>query len=73
MDNALRKLDKLGVAIKVDRALPDNPVKIRHHLGLSKEEANARQLEQDCFVQVIQDQMLLAGYVAVEPLIGGKE
>ena len=68
----LKCLDKLDVVIKVDRELPKNPIKITHHLGLSKEEANTRQLERDCFVKVIQDQMLKAGYVAVEPLIKGE-
>ena len=56
------------VVIKVERELPDNPVKVTTHFGLTEEEVNTRQLENDCFAKVIQDQMLMAG-VAVEPLI----
>ena len=45
-----------------DRGLPKNPIKITNLSGLTAEEANIRQLESDCFAEVIQDQMLMAGY-----------
>ena len=70
IDDLLNYLHSQGAVLKVDRKLPINPIKITHYLGLSMEEADTRQLEQDCFVQVIQDQMFKAGYVTVEPLIG---
>ncbi len=59
-----------GVRIAVDRELPKNPIKVTNAFWLSETELNARQLESDCFMKVIQDGMLSAGYVATEPLIG---
>ena len=52
-----------------DQSLPENPVKATTYLGLTEEEAYARQLESDCFTKVIQDQMLKANFVKV---VGGK-
>ncbi len=68
-DILISYLHRQGVVIKVDRELPKNPIKITDLLGLTTEEATIRQLESDCFHEVIQDTMLKAGYVAVKPLV----
>jgi len=65
----LHYLHSEGMVIKVEKELPKNPINITTDLGLTEEEANIRQLQNNCFVEVIQDQMLQAGWVAVEPLI----
>ncbi len=69
VDLILSRQSSQGVVIKMDRKLPENPIKVTNAFGLSEAEVNARQLEGDCFAKVIQDGMLLAGYVATEPLI----
>ena len=61
------------VIIDKDRELPDNPTKVTPYLGLTVAEAREKNLENNCFVKVIQAHMLKAGYVAVKPLIEVKE
>lgn len=69
IDRLFNYLHSQDVVFKVDRELPEHPIKVTTYLGLTEEEANTRQLESDCFMQVIQDEMLKVGYVATEPLI----
>ncbi len=62
-DKTLKELIESYISGKLlekadEQTLPKNPIKITPYLGLTKEEANTRQLESDCFVEVIQDQML---------------
>ncbi len=73
-DISLAKLHSQGVVIiDKDRELPDNPTKVTPYLGLTVVEAREKNLENNCFVKVIQAHMLKAGYVAVKPLIEVKE
>ncbi len=69
IDNIFNYLHSQGVVIGVDRELPDNPTEVTPYLGLTVAEAREKNLENNCFVKVIQAHMLKAGYVAVEPLV----
>ena len=71
-DAVLAFLTEMGAVLKVETKLPKNPIRITEHLGLSFDEALARQSEQDCLVLTIQDGMLLAGYTPTAPLVAKK-
>ncbi|GAG85094.1 unnamed protein product, partial [marine sediment metagenome] len=68
-ERVIQYLHSQDVVIKVERELPKNPIRITDSFGLTEGEVNARQLGNDCFVETIQDDMLMAGFGAFEPLI----